>query len=906
MSGGGSEVKNRKTSIDAFLEKGKQKEGRTNSNKNMMADDQEKEERIIWNGHNKVKSTKKVSTASPEKMKKQKLCNANKKKKMQIDDDEEGKNRHNGDHKLTNRKESPTLCEKDKNKEKLNKTHKEKMWAADRKERKILSRHNSIKSGEVSTAFFGKEKKGKRLNKTKNEELQRDEDEENAPFTSVVKEKRMRPSESTEAMMCHEKPNRRSVSSIVSKEKKIDTSSGSKYKKRKRGHTLPKKGKRSDNKIHSGRVQEKKICGGGKEKNKHTPFTSFAFFKFIYNRFEEFLLIPPAVAHKLTDLSNQHVYLEDSEERRSKVRLSVVNDSLTFHQGWNIFVSDHSIKRGEFLLFEYIATKTFSVRVFGMNSRERLCFKKGPKKVQHGVGSGPAQQDNNNENYACMRSQVKTAILISDSGASAHNEDVVNLTTSDADSTHYVTINTNKDLERVQSGVGNLPDGECGTKCISPACNEGKTSSETIVNDAAPLMHENDGRVGNELQVHDLDEDLIRKQGINCIPLGSIIAVEKHQIHNTMNISQNFCRKYAAPGGFRCLEKLWRAGIVNSRAALDGTVLIEPENTEKTDSKLVDGDGSIGLNTVDEYFCSEGNHTHVPPVFTMAVKGPLGADRHGEKEIDHSINEKCGGAAIQIETQGEQLEHMGSIVNSQRNNIPVSANAVVPGKYRAIGLNPVGPEVTCAIVEPMLTVPVEKPSSPDEISKYESSRTEIDHNVNGKGTIVQLETKVDQVEPVGSSVCSQSSNNAMYGNCVAAHVSEHCFSKQEGRKSINCAVQESLLPMEDKILESDDHSLLKFSLQLCVPDTTRKWLELPKSLPNAVKQKRHDRNVILLNDPMKRLWPVLYHENPVFVGFTAGWRNFVAANNLQAGDLCDLIKEPDDDEPVYSVLITRQ
>ena len=248
MSGGGSEVKNRKTSIAAFLEKGKQKEGRTNSNKNMMADDQEKEARIIWNGHNKVKSTKEESTASLEKMKKkQKLCNANTKKKMQIDDNEEGNNRHSGNHKLMNRKESPTLCEKEKNKEKLNKTHTEKMWAADRKERKILSRHNSIiKSGEVCTAFFGKEKKGKRLNKTNNEELQSDGDGENAPFTLAVKEKRMRLSESTEAMMCHDKPSRRSLPSIVSKEKKIDTSSGSKYKKRKRDHTLPKKGKRSD------------------------------------------------------------------------------------------------------------------------------------------------------------------------------------------------------------------------------------------------------------------------------------------------------------------------------------------------------------------------------------------------------------------------------------------------------------------------------------------------------------------------------------------------------------------------------------------------------------------------------------------------------------------------------------
>lgn len=57
----------------------------------------------------------------------------------------------------------------------------------------------------------------------------------------------------------------------------------------------------------------------------------------------------------------------------------------------------------------------------------------------------------------------------------------------------------------------------------------------------------------------------------------------------------------------------------------------------------------------------------------------------------------------------------------------------------------------------------------------------------------------------------------------------------------------------------------------------------------------------MLKDPMKRLWPVIYHDNPIFVGFTAGWKHFVAANNLQTGDLCELIKESDDDETVYSV-----
>lgn len=380
---------------------------------------------------------------------------------------------------------------------------------------------------------------------------------------------------------------------------------------------------------------------------------------FFIDMFMQF--IPPAVAPKLEHLINQHVYLEDSEERRSKVRLSVLDGSLAFHQGWNIFVSDHLIKLGEFLVFECIARNIFSVRVFGIDSCERLYFLKEPQIVEHGVGSGPAEKDNDNDiliNRQCktkdaspLRSKQKTVILISVSGTSAHNEDIVNLTTSDADSRHHVTINTNKDLKRVQSGRGNLPDVECETKCISPTCSEIKQSSEMTVTDAAPSAHENEGIVGRVLEVHDLDDDLTRKQGINFIPLDSITAVEKYQNNSETNISQNFYRKYAAPGGFRCLEK-WSKGSADSREALDGTVLIEPEKPGKNGSKLVDGYGSIGLNTGNEYFYSEGNHTCVLPVLTMPVKEPVSADgvskcRHGGTEIGHKIN-KEGGGMLQI------------------------------------------------------------------------------------------------------------------------------------------------------------------------------------------------------------------------------------------------------------------
>jgi hypothetical protein len=50
----------------------------------------------------------------------------------------------------------------------------------------------------------------------------------------------------------------------------------------------------------------------------------------------------------------------------------------------------------------------------------------------------------------------------------------------------------------------------------------------------------------------------------------------------------------------------------------------------------------------------------------------------------------------------------------------------------------------------------------------------------------------------------------------------------------------------------------------------------------------------MLKDPKKRLWPVIYHHCPLFVGFTEGWKHLVAANDLRAGDVCELVKGPDD------------
>lgn len=410
-------------------------------------------------------------------------------------------------------------------------------------------------------------------------------------------------------------------------------------------------------------------------------------------------VIPPTVAPRLEYLTNQLVYLKDSEGKCSKVLVSKVADSLGFDQGWDIFVSNHLIKWGEFLLFEYIAESTFSVRVFRTDSCERLNFspestnkgerkkqawnmppddlvvidgsseniddgyyvsgecprtkvpetchvtcntKKDPKRVERVVGSGPVAQDNNGNlidpqcktkgTSLCSKGNTLIVIIDSeDSEPSAHeNEDTMKLATSGADSeTSLVAVNT---TIRAQSGIGNGPSVVRADEKGSFPRSEGKTRSQIIITADALL------------ELHDSDEDLGRKQRTNAIPLDSITPVEDCHNHSKMNIIQNCYRKYEAPGGFRCLEK-WRKDVVNNQAALDCTVLIKPENPQKTDSMLVDGCGLIEL--------TEGNHECVQPIFTMPIKEPSIADRgtncgHDGTEINYSINEKDGGAFLFI------------------------------------------------------------------------------------------------------------------------------------------------------------------------------------------------------------------------------------------------------------------
>jgi hypothetical protein len=104
-----------------------------------------------------------------------------------------------------------------------------------------------------------------------------------------------------------------------------------------------------------------------------------------------------------------------------------------------------------------------------------------------------------------------------------------------------------------------------------------------------------------------------------------------------------------------------------------------------------------------------------------------------------------------------------------------------------------------------------------------------------------------------------------------------------------------------KILRNGPRAHFPFTNPPPEQDRAEKHEADRSALSNAVRQRRHGCDVIMLKDPKKRLWPVVHHHCPLFVGFTEGWKHLVTANDLQTGDVCEIVKGPDDGEPVYFV-----
>ncbi|XAR67934.1 hypothetical protein NMG60_11002876 [Bertholletia excelsa] len=88
----------------------------------------------------------------------------------------------------------------------------------------------------------------------------------------------------------------------------------------------------------------------------------------------------------------------------------------------------------------------------------------------------------------------------------------------------------------------------------------------------------------------------------------------------------------------------------------------------------------------------------------------------------------------------------------------------------------------------------------------------------------------------------------------------------------------------------------------------RPFLVLPICLPSLPIRGRsvtEKQVLVLLRDPLSRLWPVLYHEKLELKVLTGGWSLFKKANRIQQGDECVFTYEHESD-CTYRVAILRK
>ncbi|XP_040376461.1 B3 domain-containing protein Os02g0598200-like isoform X1 [Oryza brachyantha] len=802
---------------------------------------------------------------------------------------------------------------------------------AEEREKKMFNGGNKAKSRKVSSPFFEKERKKKMLGMSSHQNGEQKKSNDDSDKKRTVPKVRH-----NDIMEMTIKEKKQDVSFVQPEERTSQTfSTNNKGKKRKALSTLFKREQKmreasSDDKKETKKTRivakgnDRKVCSDGKKKKRKASFT---FLKFMCNKFKELLFIPPAVASSFKDLINHHVYLEDSEGMSSKIKLSVVDGSLAFYEGWNKFVSEHFITWGDFLLFEYTAESTFSVRVFGKDSCERLHFnvKSGRKGTMKKRNERYTLSDDLESHYDGQDSEdVHDAPHVS--GESLRNKEpkitvATEIRTSNLAAKSINAASETQDSERVESGIGHGSVGALDNMDRDVGNIVCKTRSDSVLfipettkrSEVIMIIDESSSTQENEdtmTQMTSSEDSETRHMTINAkkdperVPDGVWCKSSVALNNKTENVFLGECKnKIVSPtcstektNGSETIPitdvipLTW--GNVDTFSHLkEGGSTREPELAAATPTKCTE------IHDSDEDLRQRHQWS------TVQVKSAIAMDRYSNNsDMDISGNisriyEAPGGTRCLEKWNKSIISDRAALDDIEQPQVRPEelqkADKKLVDNCGAMGQNSVDPWLESDVTDTCL--------KPIENLLILDSRTEIDHFVNQKGAIVQLQTKTEPLKPTGSTGSIQGDKIPVCVNHILAQQSEE-IPQQENGKFTSCVIPVALLVSEAKLLDLDDHSL-----QFRIPSTIQKWLELPKSLPITFRHKgRLDRRVVILKDPMKRLWPVFYHDHPIFVGFTSGWKAFAAANDLQSGDVCKLVKEPDEYEPAFQVQITRK
>ncbi|KAI0523051.1 hypothetical protein KFK09_005441 [Dendrobium nobile] len=668
-----------------------------------------------------------------------------------------------------------------------------------------------------------------------------------------------------------------------------------------------------------------------------------SFFKVLLGDFKDVLFIPPMAACTLKGLAKKYVYIEDAFGKYWNVKMSMVDGSLAFQNGWCDFVSDHCITVGEFVLFTYTGGLIFAARIFGTNALERVNFK---VKRRRGIAKERCITELKPGNVRTSK-RKKTAQPSEEQHSPFGTEVQRGLKRKqkavkcDFPKVHVI------ESDSISEGVLELSS--AGEK---PLYDSNSKESENALLDSEQTWHKNSDATVGELNIKS-PSDLANSD------LENIEAVSSKSIINRMSTSEN-------GAAFQDI-----GGVLPSKQTAE-----EPDAMTKTSTWAVKGhsdnkewsaeiSGSqVQMNKEDDDIRNNGKTEQglshdlemldrEPPDMKMASLSNLEhAECSPKMEFNlikpEGISEIDSGSQVQMKKEHDAiinngkteqgLSHDLEMLDSESNDMKIASLSYLEHAECSpkMELNLIKPEEISemvflsadAICHPTLDEKLielatgasfnanelEEPicgnshgsfdletSVPCQNISAVSSNPILNHTIDKMENLMIISEEYGVSQTTGSSTIAESglqSCNKVHeckyksypeivkGSDCQSGIADDTFFDEDEKNVTPCSSRRCKVKIDrSEPVEIPSSSCVGFSI--CLSDDVQSSLELQKKLACQLGKLKHERKIIVLQDPSMRCWPVLYHQSNKYIGFIGGWVDFAKGNNICGGDICE-------------------
>ncbi|KAF5188763.1 B3 domain-containing protein [Thalictrum thalictroides] len=590
-----------------------------------------------------------------------------------------------------------------------------------------------------------------------------------------------------------------------------------------------------------------------------------SFFKVLVDeneRFRKFLTIPPKFSPTIMSLVDQKINLEDSKGQRWSVQVSRLGERLVFQHGWDQFASDHFLETGDFLVFSYIIGSHFIVQIYCRSGCPKLNFS---EKISQSRESSDAEMSID------PRTSDEKNLTPEDVSPPMNDKSSKN----EQGSCSSVHSGWNVDRSQIPCNVPIVEKIPTSTAMKTP-CNNNTSKSKPVLDDGC-----------TEVPFYMIDRTFVdvAKVGTCQFDLSEFELVRSSSAEKPIVMktgrSPNCVAEpvqHQTTQGTDCFEDY--CNIFQTRSG----------DTERQCRR-------VPLN-VSDFGVSERRQLSQDidkvPLFKEKTSTTGCISRHPERECESGKKALLFKDKISMNVSSSRQTQTGS-KNHCAGNGNVNANfntafcTPLTEKRKSVFS---GMDAVSQLNQNIFA----GSSGSDPNMKKKVSGFGNDFSTGGSDYPTGKKMKVIKEEYLEKVEDKHGKRPA----AVKCELQEEIYPSLKIQGKASNMVKREYVDSPSPFFSSNDYCSSVFAV-------TRSFLEFPNDRPAIVGfgRKRMDRKIIIVCDPFRRLWTVLYLQSFGIKVLGKGWATVAKANNIQEGDQC-IFEVENGTEGIFGLRIVRK